>query len=206
MRFVGVLIGAGILAGAAGGAAWAGRQHTPGQEPPRSQRSAVPQPVQGQALEYFVGSWRFKWIGRESVLTPGGSREGTVTFSVLETGRFLERRAETRNEAALGRETATLGFDPDRKSVALSERLPNGIELFSQGDWASPLAIHLKSAPVRVKGQVLVVRRTLSVIGPASFSQTEELSVDGGPWGRLGNAFYSRLEADHARGSAASRP
>ena len=54
------------------------------QQPPAQQRPQardVPQPQQKQSLEYLAGQWNFKWLGRESLLGPGGPKEGMTTFT-----------------------------------------------------------------------------------------------------------------------------
>ncbi len=37
------------------------------------------------------------------------------------------------------------------------------------------------------------LRRLLSVTSPTAFEGTEEFSIDGGPFRRLGNGHYTRL-------------
>src|SRR5258708_23832016 len=60
----------------------------------RSTRPLVPQPQQKQSLDYFVGQWAFKWVGRESPLGPGGRREGVTTFTLTPGGKALESRTD----------------------------------------------------------------------------------------------------------------
>ena len=68
------------------------------QEERRSTRPLVPQPQQKQSLDYFVGQWAFKWIGRESALGPGGHREGMTTFKLTPAGNTLESNTEGKSE------------------------------------------------------------------------------------------------------------
>ena len=62
----------------------------------------------------------------------------------------------------------------------------------SKGDWTSPLVIRFTVDPIKVKNQTLRLRRTMTVISAHSFSVTEELSEDGGPFVRLGQAIFSK--------------
>ena len=91
------------------------------------------------------------------------------------------------------RETVTVGVNPDTKMVVLHERRADGVELVSLGNWTSPLAIVFQTAPVQSGGRAYQLRRVLSVLSETSFDVTEEFSVDGGPFRRLGSAHYTKL-------------
>lgn len=166
---------------------------------PSAQPRVVPQPQQRQSLEYFVGQWSFKWIGRESPLGPGGAREGTVTYRLTADGRVLEAQISGRSDEGTYQESATLTFDPERKILSVSERLMSGITLRSQGDWSSPIAIRFTVEPLTVKGHRLQMRRTISVISAFSFSVLDELSEDGGPFIRLGHAIFSKVSSGESK-------
>jgi hypothetical protein len=159
--------------------------------PPQRQRIDVPQPQQKQSLDYFVGQWEFKYIGRESALGPA-PREGTVTFTKAADGKTLNAVIEGKTEAGAYKETATVTFDEATKTLMFSEKLANGTKLNSKGDWSSPISIRFAIDPVKVKGQSLQLRRTISVVAAHSFTVTEELAEDGGSFVRLGNAVYSK--------------
>jgi hypothetical protein len=165
------------------------------QQQPRPQ---VPQPQQKQSLNYFVGQWSFKWIGRESALGPG-PREGTTTFTLNSDGKSATGITEGKSDAGSYRENAVITWDDESKVLALSERLANGIQLNGRGDWRSPIAIRFTIDPVKVKGQTIVLKRTISVVAAHSFTVTEEISEDGGPFVQLGNAIFTKV------GAAASR-
>ncbi|HKQ93887.1 MAG TPA: hypothetical protein VJZ77_24720, partial [Blastocatellia bacterium] len=51
-------------------------------------RVSVPQPQQRQSIDYFVGQWSYKYIGRESALWPA-PRECMVTFTKRADGRSV---------------------------------------------------------------------------------------------------------------------
>jgi hypothetical protein len=149
-------------------------------------REAVPQPVQQQSRDYFVGQWKFKWLGRDSALSAGGPREGTVTFTPVLEGKYLEMVAEGKSDAGPFKERGFLGYDPDKKSLTLFEQRPNGIALLSLGDWSSPIAIRMSVAPVKSGGQELRLRRVISVVAAHSWTITVEISVDAGAFQRVG--------------------
>jgi hypothetical protein len=156
-------------------------------------RPMVPQPQQKPGLEYFVGTWNFKWTGRESALGPS-LREGTITFTLSADGKSLQAVTAGKADGASYRETATVTFEEAKKMLTFRERLMSGVELVTQGDWSSPISIRFTIPPFKVKGQSLQLRRTISVVAAHSFTVTEELSEDGGPFVRLGNAVFSKAE------------
>jgi hypothetical protein len=151
----------------------------------------VPQPQQRQSLEYFVGQWTFKWIGRESVLGAGGRREGNTTFTLASDGKTLESHTNGKSEEGSYQESAVIEFEEATKMLTFSERLRD-IQIKSKGDWTSPISIRFTVDPIKVKQRTLQLRRTIAVISAYSFSVTEELSEDGGPFVRLGQAMFSK--------------
>jgi hypothetical protein len=166
----------------------------PTQEQPPRQRRDVPQPQQKQSIDYFVGQWSFKYIGRESPLGPA-PREGLITFTKRQDGRTLDSRTEGKSEAGPYKESAVITFDEATKMMTFAERLANGAQLSSRGDWSSPISIRFTIEPIKIKGQTLQLRRTISVISAHSFSVLEELSEDDGPFVRLGNAVFTKVGA-----------
>jgi hypothetical protein len=159
--------------------------------PPQRPRLDVPQPQQKQSLDYFVGQWEFKYVGRESALA-SAPRAGTVTFTKAADGKSLNAVIEGKTDAGDYKETAIVIFDEATKTLIFSEKLANGTKLNSKGDWSSPISVRFAFDPVKIKGQSLQLRRTLSVVAQHSFTVTEEISEDGGAFVRLGNAVYSK--------------
>jgi hypothetical protein len=47
---------------------------------------------------------------------------------------------------------------------------------------------------VRTGSQTIRVRRTYMIVSAQSFTLAEEMSVDGGPFQRLGNATFSKSQ------------
>lgn len=158
---------------------------------PQRQRFEVPQPQQKQSLDYFVGQWDFKYVGRDSALAPA-PRAGTVTFTKSADGKSLNAVIEGKTDAGAYKETATVTFDEATKTLNFSEKLASGAKLSSKGDWSSPIAIRFSVEPVKIKGQSIQLRRIISIVATHSFTVTEELSEDGGSFVRLGSALYSR--------------
>jgi hypothetical protein len=159
----------------------------------RSTGPAVPQPQQKQSLDYFVGEWTFKWVGRDSVFGAGGRREGTTTFKLGSGGKTLESSTEGKSEEGNYQENAVIGFDETTKMLSFTERR-GGLMVTSKGDWSSPLGIRFTVDPIKVKDKTVQLKRTAVIISAHSFSVTEELSEDGGPFVRLGQALFSRAK------------
>ncbi|HSB11103.1 MAG TPA: hypothetical protein VLM38_16565 [Blastocatellia bacterium] len=174
------------------GAQAAGAPAAPAQPPPA--RREVPQPQQKQSAAYFVGQWAFNWVGRESPLGPA-PREGTATFTLRPDGKTLDVRTEGKSGSAAFTESAVVTWDEESKMLTFSERLANGVQIQSKGDWRSPIAIRFTVDPIKVKGQTIQLKRIISVVAAHSFTVTEELSEDGGPFVRLGSAIYTKVGA-----------
>ncbi|MFN7926401.1 MAG: hypothetical protein U0Y68_00360 [Blastocatellia bacterium] len=149
------------------------------------------QPQQKQSLDYFVGTWEFKYIGRDSALAPA-PRDGIVTFTKAADGKLLNAVIEGKTDAGAYKDTATVTFDETTKTLLFAEKLANGTKLNSKGDWSSPIAIRFTIDPVKVKGQALQLRRQISIVAAHSFTVTEEIAENGGSFVRLGAAVYSR--------------
>ena len=162
----------------------------PAQQPPA--RREVPQPQQKQSVSYFVGQWSFNWIGRESALGPA-PREGVTTFTLRPDGKSLDAKTVGTADGKPFTESAVITFDEATKMMTFSEKLANGVQVKSTGDWRSPISIRFTVEPIKVKGQTLALRRIISVVAAHSFTVAEELSEDGGPFVRLGSAIYTKV-------------
>lgn len=156
-------------------------------------RGSPPQPQQKQGVDYFVGAWSFTWTGRESPIT-AGPREGTTTFTRQAAGHTLDIRSEGTIADTDGtfKESGTAAWDDGKKTFAFKETLANGTVLTGTGDWSSPLAIRYESQPAQAGKQSVRIRRTYSILSAQSFSIAEEISVDGGPFQRLGNGLFTK--------------
>src|SRR5215510_12593194 len=176
----------------AGAAPAAGQQ--PGAQGQQRQRVVVPQPQQKQSIDFFVGQWSYKYIGRESALWPA-PRECVVTFTKRADGRSVEGVSECKHEGGAFKDSLVIVFDEATKTLGFTEKLGSGVALTSRGDWTSPISIRFAIDPVTTKGQKLQLRRTISVVAAHSFTVAEELSEDGGPFVRLGSAVFSKVGA-----------
>jgi hypothetical protein len=155
-------------------------------------RPSPPQPQQRQGLDYFAGTWKFTWVGRESPLTPG-PRSGTLTFTRTSNANTLAMRVEGSSEAGGPyKESGAMTWDEAKKTLTMRERLANGSELASIGDWSSPIGIRFECDPLSIQGQTLKLRRFFQILSPTSFSVTEELSTNGGPFVRLGTGDFRK--------------
>jgi hypothetical protein len=167
------------------------------QRPPQA-RPRVDQPRQKQTLDYFAGQWTFKYLGRESAIAPA-PREGTATFVKSADGKSLEARISGKSEAGPYQETAVITFDEATRTLTFTEKLASGVKLQSKADWSTPIAIRFTIEPVKIKGQLLQLKRTINVVAAHSFNVVEELSEDGGPFIRLGQALYTKVGASETK-------
>jgi hypothetical protein len=171
-------------------------QTPPRPAPPRAPTTtglpSAPMPIQKQALDYFAGQWTFTWTGSETPLGPG-PRTGTLTFTPRDGGKSLDGATEATSEDGPYRDTSIVQFDEDKKTVTWSEKRPNGIQFVALGDWSSPLAIQFAVVPITIKGQTYRLKRAIKVISAGSFSVTEEFAVGDGPFKRLGNGVFTRM-------------
>jgi hypothetical protein len=148
-------------------------QEPPPPAPPGKRRVSPPQPQQVQGVDYLAG---------------------TFTFARRNAGSVLDLRVEGTAESGTPfKETGTAEWDAANKTLTLIERLATGVELRSVGDWSSPIGIRAESDPVKVGAETVKVRRLYNILSAESFMVTEEISVNGGPYQRLGNGRFQRV-------------
>ena len=164
-----------------------------GQQRPGPRNSAAPQPRQKQSLDYFIGQWKCKWMGRDSLFGLGGPRETVTTFKPAGDGKTLESRT-TSTDGGDYQESAVISFDESTKTLTYSERRGDA-QIISKGDWSTPISIRFTIDPITIKGQTLRLKRTISVISSTSFVMTEELSEDGGTFVRLGQGVFTKIDS-----------
>jgi hypothetical protein len=151
-----------------------------------------PQPQQQQGLEYFGGTWAFSWVGRESPITIG-PRSGTATFTRIGQGNFMNAQFEGKIEGAGAfKESAILAWQPEKKILVIEEKTPGNVDMLSVGDWSSPIGIRFDSQPLRVQGKLVKLRRSYAIVSGTSFTVTEEVSTDDGPFVRLGVGSFTK--------------
>ena len=159
----------------------------------RRPRGEVIQPHVEQRAEYFVGKWNFEYLGAESPPISTGSRTGTAVFT-SDGAHFVGGKVDNDTGSRKYQDLIKVGFDPDTNMLVWVERRADGFELASLGNWRSPIAITFRTQPVLLNGKPYQLRRVLRMTSNVAFEVTEELSVDGGPFKRLGNAHYTRVQ------------
>ena len=158
----------------------------------RARRADVPQPQIDQQVGYFDGTWRFEYTGGEFPPLSIGTRSGTVTFDAVPHGPFVRGRVIGEVFGDPYTETWTIGFDGAARSIIWHEQLSTGRDLLALGNWTSPIAITFLTVPMETENGTYVLRRMISTTSDSAFSVTDEFSVDGGPFRRLGSGSYLR--------------
>ena len=158
----------------------------------RARRTEVAQPQVEQRISYFSGEWTFEYTGGEFPPLSIGTRSGTVRFSRVPHGPFVQAQVTGEVFGEPYEEAWTIGFDEHTRTVLWQEELSTGDQLVSLGNWTSPIGITFLTAPIDSDGRVYVLKRRMLVTSDTVFSVTDEFSVDGGPFGRLGNGSYIR--------------
>src|SRR5262249_14582440 len=158
----------------------------------RRPRAEAVQPQVEQRIDYFVGRWTFEYVGGEYPPLSTGSRRGTLTFTRSGASNFVTGSIEGDVGGNRYRETMSIGLDPETNSLAFVERRPDGVELVSVASWRSPIAISFQTSPVQTNGKTYQLRRVIAVRSTTAFDVTEEFSIDGGPFKRLGDAHYTK--------------
>jgi hypothetical protein len=159
----------------------------------RRPRAEVIQPHVEQRADYFIGRWTFEYLGAEYPPLSTGTRAGTATFT-SDGGQFVTGRIDNDAGGRKYQDTLKIGFDPDTNMLLVVERRSDGFELASLGNWRSPIAITFVTSPVRADGKTYQLRRVISVTSNTAFEVTEEFSVDGGAFKRLGKARYTKAQ------------
>ena len=158
----------------------------------RARRTEVVQPQVEQRIGYFAGEWTFEYTGGEFPPLSIGTRTGTVNFSPVQDEPFVRGQVTGEVFGEAYEEAWTIGFDEDTQAVLWREELSTGQQLIRLGDWTSPIGITFRTAPVEVDRRVYVLKRMMRVTSDTVFSVTDEFSVDGRPFRRLGNGSYIR--------------
>src|SRR3954466_956910 len=159
----------------------------------RRPRAEAIQPHVEQRVDYFVGRWKFEYVGAEYPPLSSGGRSGTLTFTRVGAANFVTGRLEGEVVGKPYQEQMSIALDPETSMLAVVEKRPEGVELISVASWRSPIAITFQTSPVQANGKIYQLRRLLSVTSPTAFEVTEEFSVDGGPFKRLGNGHYTKM-------------
>ena len=159
----------------------------------RLPRADVLQPVVEQRAAYFVGRWTFEYLGGDFPPLSPGSRSGTATFTST-SPETIAAVIDASIDGKPHREQWSMTFDAATHMLAVVERRAGGAELLSVANWQTPLAIRFTTAPVDDGGRRYQLRRLLRILSDTSFNVTEEFSVDGAPFRRLGHATFEKAK------------
>jgi hypothetical protein len=159
----------------------------------RRARATVLQRQVEQKIDYFVGRWTFDYVGADVPPLSAGGRSGTVAFTRTGATNFATGEVEGVLGGKPYRESHAIAVDPATAAVVYVEHRPDGSELVSLGSWKSPLAITFQTSPLTANGKTYQLRRVISVTSDDAFDLTEEYSVDGGAFRRLGRARFTKL-------------
>ena len=159
----------------------------------KRRRRDVPQPQVEQSIEYFLGTWAFEYTGGEFPPLSIGTRSGQLTVTRRRDSNWAEGTIVGNVFGDSYTERVTIGFDSENQFLVFKETLSNDVELLSIADWQSPIGIGFVTIPIEYDDRLYQLRRVMSVTSETAFQVTEEFSVDGGPFRRLGNADYQRV-------------
>lgn len=158
----------------------------------RQGRADVLQPTVEQRVEYFVGRWKYEYLGGEFPPLSPGTRSGTATFTSAGPSA-VAGRLDSELDGKPFEERVSMTYDDATKMLAVVERRSDGTELLSVANWQSALAIRFTTAPVVAGGRSYRLLRTIQVVSDVSFNVVDEFSIDGGPVRRLGSASFERV-------------
>jgi hypothetical protein len=158
----------------------------------RQGRADVLQPTVEQRVEYFVGRWKYEYLGGEFPPLSPGTRSGTATFASAGPSA-VAGRLDSELDGKPFEERVSMTYDDATKMLAVVERRSDGTELLSVANWQSALAIRFTTAPVVAGGRSYRLLRTIQVVSDVSFNVVDEFSIDGGPVRRLGSASFERI-------------
>ena len=153
----------------------------------------MPQPQVEQSIEYFLGTWAFEYTGGEFPPLSIGTRSGQLTVTRRRDSNWAEGTIVGDVFGDSYTERVTIGFDSENQFLVFKETLSNDVELLSIADWQSPIGISFVIIPIEYDDHLYQLRRVMTITSEIAFQVTEEFSVDGGPFRRLGNADYQRV-------------
>ena len=158
----------------------------------RRVRSDVVQHQVDQTAEYFVGRWKFEYVGGEFPPLSSGNRQGFITFARMGNAPFVSGTLQGESFGTTFEQRLTIGVDSEADTVLLTEKRSDGTELLGLGNWRSPLAVVFVTSPVQAGGKAYQLKRVFSILSESAFDVAEEFSIDGGPFRRLGVGHYTK--------------
>jgi hypothetical protein len=146
--------------------------------------------------KYFAGKWMFEWDMPDSPLGPAGKITGTEIYTNGVDGRFFESNYEGEGPAGRFKGHAVIIYNRDAKTLARHETDSRGFSILLSGtvggDLGGAFTIYYDSAPFTYGGKVLRLKMTDLMTSPVFYRVRPQLSVDGGPFTSLGNAWWRK--------------
>ena len=156
-------------------------------------------PMPPPNMDYFLGSWSFDWNIPESPLGPGGKMKGTETYRKVSGGSSYESDIEGEGPAGPLKGRALTSYKEADRAVTRSESGLFGVSVVKTGpiggDLGGYYTIHWESAPIKKSGKVIKLKGKTLMLSPAHYKVQVEISVDGGPFTSLGNAWFRKVDA-----------
>lgn len=181
----------------------------PGQAAPQEARPAVTSqvPARGRPTRvddevplfdfeaYFAGRWTFEWDVPDGALGPAGTIEGETTYRHVEGPSY---QAETRATGPEGPFTLAeaITYQKDAKTVARHVTDSRGFAYHQTGTIGGDLGgyynLYFTSAPFTYRGKTIRIRNALRLVSPVQYKHSVTVSVDGGPFGNYGSAWWKK--------------
>jgi hypothetical protein len=158
-------------------------------------------PMPPPNMDYFLGMWSFDWNVPESPLGSGGKVRGTETYKKKLSSYESEIEGEGPDGPFKGR--AVTSYNEGEKVVNRTESALFGISVVKTGpiggDLGGYYTIYWESAPIKKSGKVVKLKGKTLMLSPAHYKVQVEISVDGGPYTSLGNAWFRKTDAKPAQ-------
>ncbi len=140
-----------------------------------------------QRLHYFVGNWYTEVETKPGPMGPGGKTTITEHTEMLGDFFVIFHRDE-RDATGSVKEIGIMGYDPEQKVYTYEQFSDQGERVTATGTVSGDTWVLLAPATAAAKegGKRLKVRFTLKEVSPTSSTSTEEVSIDGGPWTKIG--------------------
>ena len=140
-----------------------------------------------QRLHYFVGNWYTEVETKPGQMGPGGRTTITEHNEMLGDFFVIFHRDE-RDATGPVKEIGIMGYDPEQKVYTYEQFSDQGERVTATGTVSGDSWVLLWPATDAAKegGKRLKGRFTLKEVSPTSYTSTEEISIDGGPWTKVG--------------------
>jgi hypothetical protein len=166
------------------------------QQPSRPTEPSDPMPPPN--LDYFLGAWSFEWNLPESPLGPGGKIRGTETYRKIPGSAQYESEIAGEGPEGIIKGRATTILDEEKKIVTRSETGLFGAAMTKTGpiggDLGGYYTIFWETEPFKKAGKSIKLKGRTLMFSPANYRLQVQISVDGGPFTSLGNAWFTKTD------------